>query len=125
MVPLAHWQPPVSVPKGFTTWFFVAAGSDALVEVDGAEIHDHAWLSPAEVLRRRDAGEVTLATPTFVTLTLLAEHATVDALLADLARRRRSGSTPSSVATVRSTSPAGTATSRTPHSRDRPAHATA
>ena len=123
MVPLAHWQPPVSVPKGFTTWFFVAAGSDALVEVDGAEIHDHAWLSAAEVLRRRDAGEVALAAPTFVTLTVLAEHANVDALLADLARPRRSGSTPSSGVTARSTSPAGTATRCTPRSRDRPAHA--
>ena len=42
------------------------------MEIDGAEIHEHAWLPPAEVLRRRGAGEVTLAPPTFVTLTLLA-----------------------------------------------------
>jgi 8-oxo-dGTP pyrophosphatase MutT (NUDIX family) len=85
MVALAHWRPPVSVPKGFTTWFFVAAGSDAdVVEVDGAEIHEHAWLAPAEVLRRHRAGEVTLAAPTFVTLTLLAEQPTVADLLAAL-----------------------------------------
>ena len=82
MVPLSHWRPPLSVPRGYATWFFVAAGSEAAVEVDGVEIHDHAWLSPAEVLRRRDAGDVTLAPPTFVTLTLLAEHDSVDALLA-------------------------------------------
>lgn len=84
LVALSHWQPPISVPKGFTTWFFVAAGSDAAIEVDGAEIHEHAWLAPAEVLRRRDAGEVTLAAPTFVTLWLLAEHDSVDALLTTL-----------------------------------------
>jgi 8-oxo-dGTP pyrophosphatase MutT (NUDIX family) len=84
MVPLSHWRPPSSVPKGFATWFFVAAGSDALVEIDGTEIHDHAWLAPLEVLRRRDAGDVTLAPPTFVTLTLLAQHATVADLLASL-----------------------------------------
>jgi 8-oxo-dGTP pyrophosphatase MutT (NUDIX family) len=84
MVPLSHWRPPSSVPKGYATWFFVAAGSDAMVEVDGAEIHEHAWLPPDEVLRRRDAGEITLAPPTFVTLTLLAEHATVAGLLAAL-----------------------------------------
>jgi 8-oxo-dGTP pyrophosphatase MutT (NUDIX family) len=82
MVPLSHWRPPASVPKGYATWFFVAGGSDAVVEVDGTEIHDHAWLAPAEVLRRRDAGEVTLAPPTFVTLTTLAEHGSVAELVA-------------------------------------------
>ena len=84
MVALSHWRPPSSVPKGFATWFFVAAGSDADVEIDGAEIHEHAWLAPAEVLRRRDAGAVTLAPPTFVTLTVLARHTTVAGLLASL-----------------------------------------
>ncbi|HEU4842592.1 MAG TPA: NUDIX domain-containing protein, partial [Ilumatobacteraceae bacterium] len=44
MVVLSHWRPPSSVPKGYATWFFVAAGSDADVQIDGAEIHDHAWL---------------------------------------------------------------------------------
>ncbi|MEO5901810.1 MAG: NUDIX hydrolase, partial [Ilumatobacteraceae bacterium] len=65
----------------FATWFFVAAGSDANVEVDGAEIHEHAWLTPGEVLRRQRAGGVTLAPPTFVTLTQLAEHTAVAGLL--------------------------------------------
>jgi 8-oxo-dGTP pyrophosphatase MutT (NUDIX family) len=84
MVALSHWRPPATMPKGFATWFFVAAGSDAAVEIDGAEIHEHAWLAPAEVLRRHQLGEVTLAPPTFVTLTLLAEHTTVEGLLAAL-----------------------------------------
>ena len=84
MVPLSHWRPPSTVPKGYATWFFVAAGSDADVQIDGAEIHEHAWLPPAEVLRRRDAGEVTLAPPTFVTLMLLAEQTTVAGLFAAL-----------------------------------------
>jgi 8-oxo-dGTP pyrophosphatase MutT (NUDIX family) len=77
LVVLSHWRPPSTAPKGYSTWFFVAAGSDAGVEIDGDEIHDHAWLAPSEVLRRRDAGEVTLVPPTFVTLTVLAQHATV------------------------------------------------
>jgi 8-oxo-dGTP pyrophosphatase MutT (NUDIX family) len=81
LVPLSHWRPPSSAPKGFATWFFVAAGSDADVEIDGDEIHDHAWLAPTEVLRRRDAGEVTLVPPTFVTLTALAQHSSVADLL--------------------------------------------
>jgi 8-oxo-dGTP pyrophosphatase MutT (NUDIX family) len=79
---LSHWRPPSSVPKGFSTWFFVAAAADAIVEVDGAEIHEHAWLTAREVLRRQAAGEVTLAPPTFVSLTLLDQHATVAELLA-------------------------------------------
>jgi 8-oxo-dGTP pyrophosphatase MutT (NUDIX family) len=82
MVALAHWRPPVTMPKGFTTWFFVVAGSDAdVVQVDGAEIHEHAWLTPVEVLRRHRDGDVTLAPPTFVTLTVLAGHGTVADLL--------------------------------------------
>ena len=85
MVPLSHWRPPAAVPKGFTTWFFVAAAAEADVVIDGAEIHDHAWLTPVEVLRRRDAGEVALAAPTFVTLWLLAQHGDVAGLLAELA----------------------------------------
>ena len=84
LVVLSHWRPPSTAPKGFATWFFVAAGSDADVEIDGHEIHEHAWLAPVEVLRRRDAGEVTLVPPTFVTLTALAQHATVADLLGAL-----------------------------------------
>ena len=84
LVAVSHWRPPSTTPKGFATWFFVAVGSDAEVGIDGAEIHEHAWLAPAEVLRRRDAGELTLAPPTFVTLTLLAQHTTVVGLLETL-----------------------------------------
>jgi 8-oxo-dGTP pyrophosphatase MutT (NUDIX family) len=85
LVALSHWRPPSTVPKGFATWFFVAAGSDGDVEVDGAEIHEHAWLTPGEVLRRQRVGDVTLAPPTFVTLTVLDRHDTVAGLLAALA----------------------------------------
>ena len=84
LVVLSHWRPPSTAPKGFATWFFVAAGSDADVEIDGHEIHEHAWLAPVEVLRRRDAGEVTLVPPTFVTLTILAQHGSVADLLTAL-----------------------------------------
>lgn len=86
LVTLSHWRPPSNVPKAFATWFFVAVATAADVEVtvDGSEIHEHAWLSAAEVLRRRDAGEMTLAPPTFVTLTLLAAHHSVDDLLGEL-----------------------------------------
>jgi 8-oxo-dGTP pyrophosphatase MutT (NUDIX family) len=88
VVPFSHWTPPAVTPRRYLTWFFVARASDGDVLVDGGEIHDHAWLSPTEVLHRRDRGEVDLAPPTYVTLADLAEHTDVDAVLADAAARQ-------------------------------------
>jgi 8-oxo-dGTP pyrophosphatase MutT (NUDIX family) len=69
MVPFSHWTPPATAPRRFATWFFVAAappGAD--VVVDRHEIHDHAWRRPADSIASRDAGEIELAPPTFVSL---------------------------------------------------------
>lgn len=84
LVAFAHWTPPPITPKRFLTWFFLApapAGAD--VSVDAGEIRDHAWMRPEDALRRRDAGEIELAPPTWVTLHGLARHGDVaDALAA-------------------------------------------
>ena len=88
VVPLSHWTPPAVTPRRYATWFFVARASEGDVLVDGGEIHDHAWLSPEEVLHRRDRGEVDLAPPTYVTLADLAAHPDVEGVLADAATRR-------------------------------------
>ena len=77
LVTLAHWEPPPQTPKRFATWFFLAAAPDGTVTVDGGEITEHAWARPATVLERRDAGEIELAPPTWVTLHTLAGHADV------------------------------------------------
>ena len=82
LVTFSHWTPPPIQPKRFATWFFVAECPPGAVEVDGAEIHDHVWLSTDEVLRRRDAGEIELAPPTWVTLWHLRGHRTVEEALA-------------------------------------------
>jgi 8-oxo-dGTP pyrophosphatase MutT (NUDIX family) len=87
LVAFSHWTPPPETPRRYATWFFVARASEGDVLVDGGEIHDHAWLTPTEVLARRTRGEVDLAPPTFVTLTDLAAHPDVDAVLADAAGR--------------------------------------
>jgi 8-oxo-dGTP pyrophosphatase MutT (NUDIX family) len=84
MRPFAHWTPPSSAPAVFPTWFFVAPAPAGRVAIDGDEIHDHAWLHPAEALRRRDAGEVELAPPTWVTLHRLAAFADPAAAFAGL-----------------------------------------
>jgi 8-oxo-dGTP pyrophosphatase MutT (NUDIX family) len=83
LVPFSHWTPPALTPKRFSTWFFVAAAPAGSVTVDGGEIHDHAWVLPAEALRRRDLGEVELAPPTWVTLHRLAEYSDVATAIAD------------------------------------------
>ncbi len=78
----SHWTTPLVRPKRFSTWFFVApAGRDA-VQVDGAEINAHAWMSPHEALGARQAGELELPPPTFVSLTKLSAFGTVEDALA-------------------------------------------
>lgn len=86
-VPFSHWVPPAITPRRYATWFFVARASDGDIVVDGGEMDDHAWLTPREVLARRDRGEVDLAPPTFVTLHDLALHLDVDTALDQAARR--------------------------------------
>ena len=82
LVTLAHWEPPPQTPKRFATWFFLAAAPAGAVTVDGGEITEHTWARPLEVLERRDAGEIELAPPTWVTLHTLAAHADAAAALA-------------------------------------------
>lgn len=87
VVAFSHWTPPDNsfAPKRFATWFFVCRapeGTDGEVLIDGGEIHDDVWVSPAAMLERRDAGEVEMAPPTIVTLVELAAFDTVDDVLA-------------------------------------------
>lgn len=77
LVPFAHWTPPPEAPKRFSTHFFVAPAPTGAVTIDDGEIRDHMWVSPAEGLRRRDALEIELAPPTWVTLHTLTASATV------------------------------------------------
>jgi 8-oxo-dGTP pyrophosphatase MutT (NUDIX family) len=69
LVPFSHWVPPLTAPRRFSTWFFLAAAPpEAGVVVDQGEIHEHAWRRPIDALASRDAGEIELAPPTWVTL---------------------------------------------------------
>src|SRR5579872_2542733 len=88
LVPFAHWTPPREAPRRYLTWFYLAP-ADAAVEivVDGGEIHDHDWVEPVEMMRRRDAGEVELAPPTWMTLWRLSQSSDVAAALAEAAGR--------------------------------------
>ena len=83
----SHWTTPLIRPKRFSTWFFVAqAGGDA-VQVDGTEISDHAWMRPHEALEARQAGEIELPPPTFVSLTKLSAFSAAKNALAYVSGR--------------------------------------
>jgi 8-oxo-dGTP pyrophosphatase MutT (NUDIX family) len=83
LVWFSHWTPPEISPKRFTTHFFVAAAPEAVITIDGGEIHDHAWFSPNEAMAKRNALEIELSPPTWITLEQLAPFATVDAAMAN------------------------------------------
>jgi 8-oxo-dGTP pyrophosphatase MutT (NUDIX family) len=83
----AHWTPPPNAPKRYATYFFAAEASGEDVTVDGGEITEHVWARPDEVLRRRDAQELALAPPTWVTLHDLAGFASVTEAMAALHAR--------------------------------------
>jgi len=87
---ISHWLPPPIAPVRFATWFFVAPAPEGAVTIDMGEIHDSAWMRPADALARRDALEIELAPPTWMTLHYLCGFDSVDDLMAD-ARARTPG----------------------------------
>jgi 8-oxo-dGTP pyrophosphatase MutT (NUDIX family) len=77
LVPFSHWTPPEIAVKRFLTWFFVAQAPAGEVSIDLGEIHDQAWMSPGDAMRRRNALEIELLPPTWVSLERLATFASV------------------------------------------------
>ena len=87
MVPFSHWTPPAITPRRFLTWFFAAAAPDGSVTIDQGEIHESQWMSPRAAIERRDAGEIEVAPPTFVSLFELAGWRDVGTALDELQAR--------------------------------------
>lgn len=78
----SHWTPPPSTPKRFSTWFFVAETDfKDKVTIDGGEILDHRWVTPAEALRLQAANEIELAPPTWITLYQLSQRQSIHEIL--------------------------------------------
>jgi 8-oxo-dGTP pyrophosphatase MutT (NUDIX family) len=82
LVPFSHWTPPPIAPRRFVTWFFLAAAPPSDIVIDGGEIHEQGWMRPADALRRRDAREIELVPPTWVTLHRLSSWNRVEQALA-------------------------------------------
>ena len=83
LVAFSHWMPPASLPKRFSTWFYLAPAPDGAVVIDDGEIRAHAWMAPADVLAGVDTGEIQIAPPTWISLDRIGRHRDVDAALAD------------------------------------------
>lgn len=84
---ISYWLPPAAAPKRFATWFFVAPAPDQSVSIDGGEIHDSAWMQPRAALARRDAREIELAPPTWMTLHYLSGFDDLESLMAHARER--------------------------------------
>jgi 8-oxo-dGTP pyrophosphatase MutT (NUDIX family) len=77
LVPWMRWSPPPEAPRRFSTFFFLGRAPDGQVTVDGGEIDDHQWVSPAIALERRDGGVMEMLPPTWMVLHVLSHHTSV------------------------------------------------
>ena len=77
LIYFAHWTTPKIRPKRFSTWFFIAPAETHDVTIDGGEIHDHCWRSPANALKAHREGEIELVPPTYLTLLEISPYRTI------------------------------------------------
>ena len=86
LVPFSRWITPREVAIRFDTHFFLAPMPDGQEpRVDGDEIVDLGWFTPAAALEAAQAGRLELVFPTVKHLEQLAPFASADALLAHAA----------------------------------------
>ena len=86
---VAHWETPLSLPKRWSTRFFLAElppGQDATH--DGSELTDCRWIIAVDALSLARDGSMELPIPTFNTLEYLTEFHSVGDVL-DWAKDRR------------------------------------
>jgi 8-oxo-dGTP pyrophosphatase MutT (NUDIX family) len=76
LVAISRWITPEISPQRFDTWFFLGAiDASHEVVVCGSEMVAHRWIAPRAALAAHGSGELSLAPPTFVTVSWLLEHA--------------------------------------------------
>ena len=79
LVATSRWITPVGIPKRFDTWFFLAkVARDAAITIDGGEIVDSMWITPADALARSD---LHLVFPTIKNLEAIARFDSAEALI--------------------------------------------
>lgn len=82
VVALSRWHPPIHAPVRIRTWFFVAADPGGTLVPSAGEVVATAWMTPADALKRHEAGEIVLFPPTWVTLNALTDAASTADVLA-------------------------------------------
>jgi 8-oxo-dGTP pyrophosphatase MutT (NUDIX family) len=83
LVAFSRWITPAEVRIRFDTWFYLAPLPDgAVARVDGSEVVDARWYTPAAALEARARGELFLVFPTMKHLEQLSVFESADALLA-------------------------------------------
>lgn len=86
LLPISRWITPDLVSKRFDTLFFaVRVEPDVVVRPDGGEMQSHRWWAPADALEAHQRDEISLAPPTFVTISWLIQHSDSHAALRALA----------------------------------------
>lgn len=91
LVKFSRWITPAEVVVRFDTHFFLAPMPDGQeATIDGDEIVDQGWFTPAGALAAHERGEIALVFPTIKHLEQLSAFASADALL-DFARGRDVG----------------------------------
>lgn len=77
VVPFAHWVTPVSMPKRFDTWFFLApAPADQIGSHDGGESVESEWINPNTALAEWEAKTKTIVFATRMQLVKLGRSRT-------------------------------------------------
>ncbi len=72
LVPFAHWITPVTMPKRFDTWFFLApAPADQIGSHDGGESVESEWVNPNAALEAWEAKTKTIVFATRMQLVKL------------------------------------------------------
>jgi 8-oxo-dGTP pyrophosphatase MutT (NUDIX family) len=78
----SHWITPPSIPKRYSTRFFIAAMPERQLAVHcGGELTDSCWRSAHDVLAAGRAGRIVLHFPTIKTLESIARHKTYEELM--------------------------------------------
>jgi 8-oxo-dGTP pyrophosphatase MutT (NUDIX family) len=78
----SHWITPVSEPRRYNTFFFVAPAPEGQHgRADAVETHDARWISPAEALAAAGRGEMRIIYPTIKHLKRIAAFTSAQELL--------------------------------------------
>jgi hypothetical protein len=88
LVAFSRWITPAVVKIRYDTWFFLAgAPPGAQPVIDGAEVVDARWFTPADALSASRVGDILLVFPTIKHLEQLSGFDSADRLLAHARHR--------------------------------------